>query len=1175
MKTSTLHLLFALLLWPLGLLGQVRPEVSDVLPLRENCTNWSKTATLTFAKNNATAFDAGGRGFDDAVFDGVKCDNKTQLYPFIAIEKGQKGKVNYTTDSQEKVFFRPVDQKANVVQGQPNGTELFALDGKKTLWEAYTSVDNQDQILGKINVLPFDPKTIKLYIKPVDDIEAPTKADVENYLASVYGDYFINFEVVILGKMTGLPWDENEDGKLASGDGEHGSLATYTSEQRTLISAFKKVHQRGKDELVAFWAPAASKAGLKGFFPQGRAYGFIYATDPEEQDQDKAFHTLAHELGHGAFNLQHTFDRFGEEKAPAGTTDNLMDYDNGLSKELYAYQWPLLHKPLKVLGIEKSDGDSEIITENTAMAFARLIRTLGCANLRGQETIEFAWPFGSEWHMNIHSYLGTALADILDLSEVDRNNGVKLRIEAPQEFSVQAGSFHYQLVGLKSNQFIFPEYKNDLHDKKVMSLFTSNGKEIKIILSAQGGSVLKDYFNRLQSSLKKNLENFTSYPAVASGQLSIDDLTYYTPCEYEQISVDERWRLLVELSESQGGVVDDDTRQMISSLLMKHILSIEERIALQSKFEANPTAVVKMYKSLDDETKDWFMGEIYANWMASYPTPSAMPDFEDAYTVNVTKDIWGHAKNQLDFENGKIGLPYKYHANTHDRYMTDGVNSIANLFSPMGFRMAEDPEDQLTYLPAILVKHYLDKENMESAAKTRGVVIDVALLTLGVGEINLAMRSLKAGHTMMAAYRAGLFIGDVGTTVSNNLCQTEEYKDCEFCQEWNSYLSTVSTVVFLSASARDIYATNLQKSLNDLSPKIADKADPKSGKLYTKIIEESTGLRVGDNLLPSNLKWGLSSEEWQVLKNLHGQHFEARIAKLETYINATNGQTTALAQMMRHVPSNQFDDLFRRIDDLTPEVQSTFFGDCVDNADFVKGLGGKPGLVGSWKLLVDVNVSQALRSKPDKLTKVNRYLDNNLTKKQEFIEDLKNTSDPEKFINRTFNIDDIKQQYGLGYDQFAPQNGKTKADLPQDLYNEMLSGYSESLPDHLKEKFLNQLIESGSDIPIKRTVRQGEELFKVIPKGNELTQSSYYLTKDQLDELKQLGGLEQKLGLPLGSHSVEYDVYKAVAKDVVDIFESTVAPTLQKGYRTTGGATQSFILNSSKWEITKVETIIP
>ncbi|GJM63069.1 hypothetical protein PEDI_36210 [Persicobacter diffluens] len=224
--------------------------------------------------------------------------------------------------------------------------------------------------------MPFEPKTIKLYIKPVDDTTPPSKEAVESYLASVYGPYFIKFEVEILPKVSGLDWDENGDGQLGSGDEEHGQLANYTSEHSKLIAAFKKVHHRGKDELVAFWAPTASKSGLAGFFPQGRAYGFLYAPDNSEQ----TYHTLAHELGHGAFNLKHTFDRFGEDKAPVGSTDNLMDYAstssatpstssatpstssataNGASKELYAYQWSLLHQPLKVLGIEHEDGGSE------------------------------------------------------------------------------------------------------------------------------------------------------------------------------------------------------------------------------------------------------------------------------------------------------------------------------------------------------------------------------------------------------------------------------------------------------------------------------------------------------------------------------------------------------------------------------------------------------------------------------------------------------------------------------------------------------------------------------------------------------------------------------------------------------------------------------------------------
>ena len=248
-------------------------------------------------------------------------------------------------------------------------------------------------------------------------------------------------------------------------------------------------------------------------------------------------------------------------------------------------------------------------------------------------------------------------------------------------------------------------------------------------------------------------------------------------------------------------------------------------------------------------------------------------------------------------------------------------------------------------------------------------------------------------------------------------------------------------------------------------------------------------------------------------------------------------------------------------------------GDAVDSP-LARALNEKPELVKAWKVLDDANVPTALKRDPDKLTKVNRYLDNNPTKKDGFIDDLKNTSDPEKFVDKTSHLDDLGQQYGLDFDDFVPQ-GISKADVPQQLYDDMLSGYSDALSPQMKENFLNQLIESGSSVPTKVPLSQGDELFKVIPKGNELTQSSFYMSKSELDNLKAVGDLEQKLGLPLGSHSVEYDVYKAVAKESVDVFESTVAPTLQKGYQTTGGATQTFIMNSSKWDITKVETILP
>ena len=49
--------------------------------------------------------------------------------------------------------------------------------------------------------------------------------------------------------------------------------------------------------------------------------------------------TIAHELGHGAFKLQHPFDEFTDYRQ--GTdSDNIMDYYDGDS--LRKYQWDLI-----------------------------------------------------------------------------------------------------------------------------------------------------------------------------------------------------------------------------------------------------------------------------------------------------------------------------------------------------------------------------------------------------------------------------------------------------------------------------------------------------------------------------------------------------------------------------------------------------------------------------------------------------------------------------------------------------------------------------------------------------------------------------------------------------------------------------------------------------------------
>ena len=71
--------------------------------------------------------------------------------------------------------------------------------------------------------------------------------------------------------------------------------------------------------------------------------------------------TMAHELAHGAFRLEHTFSEF--TALTQGTTDNLMDYNNGT--RLNKYQWDNIHNPVTVLGLFEEDEESSLTLYQT------------------------------------------------------------------------------------------------------------------------------------------------------------------------------------------------------------------------------------------------------------------------------------------------------------------------------------------------------------------------------------------------------------------------------------------------------------------------------------------------------------------------------------------------------------------------------------------------------------------------------------------------------------------------------------------------------------------------------------------------------------------------------------------------------------------------------------------
>src|SRR5690606_31138384 len=121
-----------------------------------------------------------------------------------------------------------------------------------------------------------------------------------------------------------------------------------TSEMKNLHSLYES--QRGIDPRSAyiFWFTQKSESSerLLGDMPLESRYGYVFSKALDQH----AYHTIAHELGHGVFSLRHTFSK--DYAIAQGSTRNLMDYPTAKTTnatELKKYQWDALHDPKKLI----------------------------------------------------------------------------------------------------------------------------------------------------------------------------------------------------------------------------------------------------------------------------------------------------------------------------------------------------------------------------------------------------------------------------------------------------------------------------------------------------------------------------------------------------------------------------------------------------------------------------------------------------------------------------------------------------------------------------------------------------------------------------------------------------------------------------------------------------------
>lgn len=275
-----------------------------------------------------------------------------------------------TTYKPEDVKFKNMNGFTLSSEPVDENTRKISLIGEvhKTLSDivAYvnytdTSGTEQEKIVGKLKQISYEKETYQMKLVPVN--MDPSKVDADYFAqltTKIYGQANVEWQVTLENRfdISTTDWDKNDDGKVD--DSESSLFSLYTKEMNNIIGKYKKAANPDDNTyyllLLGDLSPASGN--LAGYMPFKQQYGLIFIP-VTGTDATSLSRIVAHEVGHGAFRLYHTFSSQNPYTEPKGQTNNLMDYNNGT--HLHKYQWDYIHDPQAMIAWAQDDDESASI----------------------------------------------------------------------------------------------------------------------------------------------------------------------------------------------------------------------------------------------------------------------------------------------------------------------------------------------------------------------------------------------------------------------------------------------------------------------------------------------------------------------------------------------------------------------------------------------------------------------------------------------------------------------------------------------------------------------------------------------------------------------------------------------------------------------------------------------
>ncbi len=337
--------------------------------------------------------------------------------------------------------------------------------------------------VGKLNLCCYSYKTKKVVVVPLVENLHPNAEDIKTALNKIYGKLGYTFEVEV---------DDNAEHIQNLEDGvelESSLFSEFSADMKKTISAYKSNIGDSYDNTAAYLflmnKPSGEYADANGIMPQKQQFGFVFMQGSSTVSSAET-RTMAHELGHGLFGLDHTFLKtYG---IPKGETNNLMDYTTKTPDDFLSYhEWAQIDQPVASWSLFNSDEDNmdndgwytiksnddfhwygtksnEFSLESQGEAFRELMNHFYTTNSTAKYKVNLKLPYDKEDHTFLYEKrLYECVNNIESGLDITHQLG-ELKIK----FGFATVNFSFEDESYKKTDMILYRYNNNTNNSYVI-----------------------------------------------------------------------------------------------------------------------------------------------------------------------------------------------------------------------------------------------------------------------------------------------------------------------------------------------------------------------------------------------------------------------------------------------------------------------------------------------------------------------------------------------------------------------------------------------------------------------------------------------------------------------------------------------------------------------------------